>query len=215
MSEYTQARSRCAWGAGGRGRGHGGRGRGRSGPRGPADQNQSLGDGVPILRFGPDNNFSKFRERLARAAMETYGDLGRLIEDDQYYEPVAPNLANYNLEDDDHGVHLSDYKEARRLYLKEVVEMKRNWPNLYTMMLGKLSLESLEEIKRCADYVVFHKAKDPLKLWMAIKGTHLVGAVSLVDAVVSKNARDAYSQCRQGAYESIISFKERYVHRSL
>jgi ribosomal protein L15 len=38
-----------------------------------------VGDGVPLLRYGPDNNYAKFKERLSRAAIEKYVDLGRLV----------------------------------------------------------------------------------------------------------------------------------------
>jgi hypothetical protein len=49
-----------------------------------------VGDGVPVLRYGPDNNFAKFKEKLSRAAIEKYGDLGRLVETGEYFEPPEP-----------------------------------------------------------------------------------------------------------------------------
>lgn len=37
-----------------------------------------------MVQYGPDNSFSKFKEKLSRAAIETYGDLGRLRETAEY-----------------------------------------------------------------------------------------------------------------------------------
>ena len=42
---------------------------------------------VPLLKFGSGNNWLKFRERISTACLEKYGNLGRLIELDAYYEP--------------------------------------------------------------------------------------------------------------------------------
>jgi hypothetical protein len=35
---------------------------------------------VPTLKYGTDNNFPLFKRNASMAAMEKYGDLGRLIE---------------------------------------------------------------------------------------------------------------------------------------
>jgi hypothetical protein len=210
MSEHNKSRSERARGAEGRGRGHGGRGRGRSGFRGPAEQNQSLGDVVPTLRFGPDNNFSKFKEKLARAAMERYGDLSRLIETDEYFEPDKPNVDDYDLADDEYGINVAEYKDALKEYRRAVNDMKNNRSKLYAMIEGKLSVESLDEVKRHENYETFHIEKDPLELWKAVKEIHLVSTTCNVEGVVKKTARDSYNRCHQGAYESIISYKERF-----
>jgi hypothetical protein len=61
------------------GRGHHGGGRSSRQRAGPAPKSVPS-DGVPILRYGPDNNYAKFKEKLSTAAIEKYGDLGRLIE---------------------------------------------------------------------------------------------------------------------------------------
>ena len=40
-----------------------------------------------MLTFGAGTNFAVFQEALSVAFLEKYGDVGRLIEDDAYYEP--------------------------------------------------------------------------------------------------------------------------------
>jgi hypothetical protein len=51
---------------------------------------------IPILRYGLNNNFSKFKETLSYQAMKQFGDLGRLIELGTYYEPIPPDLDDYD-----------------------------------------------------------------------------------------------------------------------
>jgi hypothetical protein len=88
--------------------------------------------------------------------------------------------------------------------------MKHDRPKLYALIWGKLSTESVDEIKRHEDYVEFATEKDPLALWLAIQETHQVATSSKVAAVVKKASRDAYLRCKQGAFESIIAYKERF-----
>ncbi len=40
---------------------------------------------IPILRFGPNNNFAKFKEALVNKALREYDDLGRLTEAGEYF----------------------------------------------------------------------------------------------------------------------------------
>jgi hypothetical protein len=35
---------------------------------------------IPVLRYGPANNFSKFKEAMSKATLKNYGNLGRLIQ---------------------------------------------------------------------------------------------------------------------------------------
>jgi hypothetical protein len=42
--------------------------------------------GIPILKFGKNNNFYKFRAALSNEATERYGNLGKLIDLEKYYD---------------------------------------------------------------------------------------------------------------------------------
>jgi hypothetical protein len=46
--------------------------------------------------------------------------------------------------------------------------MEDDKPKLYAYILGKLSVESLDEVKRHEYYEDFNRAKDPFMLWLAI-----------------------------------------------
>ena len=169
-----------------------------------------VGDGVPILLYGPENNFSKFKEKLARAAIEKFGDLGRLIETAEYFKPPQPDIESYDLANDPHGVNVADYREARKERRRKLTQMEDDKPKLYAMILGRLSVESIDELKRHQAYDKFNRTKDPLMLWLAITLLHQVASVSKVASVVKKAARDNYGSMRQGQFETIIPFKERF-----
>ena len=53
----------------------------------PRKKKLSADENVPMLTFGQATNFAEFQEALSTACLEKYGDLGRLIEDDEYYKP--------------------------------------------------------------------------------------------------------------------------------
>ena len=90
-----------------------------------------VGDGVPVLRYGPDNNFSKFKEKLSTAVIEKYGDLGRLVETGEYYEPPEPDISDFDLDNDPYGVNAADFKDQKREYRKKMDEMESNKSKLY------------------------------------------------------------------------------------
>jgi hypothetical protein len=50
-------------------------------------------EAIPILKYGPSNNFAKFKEAISKAALKQYGDLGNLIHQGSYYVPPEPNRA--------------------------------------------------------------------------------------------------------------------------
>jgi len=48
------------------------------------------------LRYGPNNNFAKFKEAMSKAALKNYGNLGRLIQlDGRYYQPTRLDCNDY------------------------------------------------------------------------------------------------------------------------
>ena len=78
------------------------------------------------------------------------------------------------------------------------------------MILGKLSQESHDEIKRHENYELMNGNKDPLTLWKAIKELHMVSTTSRVESVIKASSRYNYASCKQGAFENIITYKERF-----
>jgi hypothetical protein len=192
--------------------------RGRSGPGnkgGPKTSIKSLNsdEAVPMLKYGPYNNFIVFKERLKTACMEKYGDLARLIELEMYWEPDPID------KDQDYPTASSDefVKAALIHAIKErattIAKMRVNRASMYAYIMSKLSKESLDELKRHDLYAEIDEKVDPLLLWKAIKELHMVATSSKVTQVVKRKAREEYQSCKQGAFESLVDFKARFDSR--
>ena len=41
-------------------------------------------EAIPILKYGPSNNFAKFKEAMSKAALKQYGNLGKLPHQGSY-----------------------------------------------------------------------------------------------------------------------------------
>jgi hypothetical protein len=177
-----------------------------SGPRTGATSLQPI-DKVPTLRYGPDNNFLRFKEALSTAAVEKYGALRKLIELGGAWKKQPPDPAKYNLSEDPHGVNLDAYRQDCKDYRKMLTKHSENEPKLYATIYGKLSVESLDEVKRHPNFADFNRNKDPLEFWLAITE---VPTQSKIQGLVKKVARDTYNATAQGAYETIIIYKQRF-----
>ena len=108
--------------------------------------------------------------------------------------------------------------EMKKIYLIELhknraklmAKMESDRTAFYAFMIDHLSRESLDEVKKDDKYDVFFKARDPLGLWLAIKRTHKIGSDSGVSVIKKSDARLKYANAKQGSYESITAYKERF-----
>jgi hypothetical protein len=61
---------------------------------------------IPVLRYDPANNFSKFNETMYKAALKNYGNLGWRIQlEGHYYQLSYPDRDDYNLSNDPSGLN--------------------------------------------------------------------------------------------------------------
>ena len=158
--------------------------------RGSASNSASTS--VPILRYGANTNLATFKQKLVAEGMERYGDLARLIELDP------------------HGFNAEDMKDARKARAKLINEMKANRTAFYAFIYNHLSNESIDAIKLTPEYDKINSTKDPLLLWLAVKETHKSATSSNVEAVVRAETRKKYQDAKQGPFESIVGYKERF-----
>ena len=167
---------------------------------------------IPVLKYGPGNNFSKFKEAISNVALKEYGALGKLIKQGSYVkiEPKEPDEKTYKLASDPYGVNKERYLEHCIEYRKELSKMRENRPKLYGLIMQYLSDESKDEIKRQEKYEEIEKAADPEGLWKLVEETHKINSISKVVAVTKLATRSTYCSMRQGAYESIITYKKRF-----
>lgn len=180
--------------------------------RSPRESNAQLSaiDKVPILRYGPESNFLRFKEAMSVAALERYGALGKLIELGSGYVKPPPNIEDYDLQDDPYGLKIEEYKADVKEYKRMMAEHEMNAPKLYATICNKLSAESMDEVRRHEAYEEFNREKDPVALWAAITELHQVPTTSKITAYVKKAARDEYHSIKQGPFESIVIYKQRF-----
>jgi hypothetical protein len=164
---------------------------------------------IPILRFGPGNNFHKFKEALSKAALREFGLAGKLIDLEKRFEPPVPTRADFFLT----GVAVDDetlYQEAVKGWTKIKLDLSMKEPMLYAMIWQYLSPKSVDEIKHDEDYKTFSDENDPEGLWLAIIKTHKVSTVNRVKGVMKRSSRRQYQSIKQGGYKSLISYRERF-----
>mmetsp|Transcript_13264 Transcript_13264/g.19025 ORF Transcript_13264/g.19025 Transcript_13264/m.19025 type:complete len:209 (-) Transcript_13264:18-644(-) len=91
---------------------------------------------IPVLKYGPANNFTKFKEALSKKALKKYGNLGKLIKLGKYYEPEEPNIADYELDpvNDIMGINRANDMEDMKEYRKELMRMRNDRPKLYALI---------------------------------------------------------------------------------
>jgi len=168
-------------------------------------------EAIPVLKYGPSNNYTVFKEALANVALKEYGALGKLIKQgEEYREPKEPDVDEYDLDDDQYGINKARYIEDLKDYRKEINEYKRDRPKLYGLIIQYLSEESLDEVKRQDNWEAIDENADPVGLWKLVETTHKVNTISKVATVTKLAARTTYKNMRQGGFERIIAYKERF-----
>jgi hypothetical protein len=109
-------------------------------------------------------------------------------------------------EEQDEKMNLERFREHQ----KKLTKMEEDRPKLYGLMMKHMSVESKDEVTQEPDYDVWHAEKDPEKLWQAIVKTHKVDCVSNVTAVKELTSRKAYQNIKQGPFESLAQYSERF-----
>jgi hypothetical protein len=93
---------------------------------------------------------------------------------------------------------------------KEIKAMEKDRPKLYALILLYISDKSLEEVKHSDDWDPIKQETDPAMLWDIIESTHKMNTISKVESAMKMAARTTYQQMRQGMYENIITYKDRF-----
>jgi hypothetical protein len=102
------------------------------------EQKKKDAEAIPILKYGPSNNFAKFKEAISKAALKQYGDLGRLIRQGSYYIPPEPNRATYGPFDtanDPDGLKKATYLEAMKHHQKKLASMEDDRARPFAMIM--------------------------------------------------------------------------------
>jgi hypothetical protein len=175
----------------------------------PTELKRKDPEAIPVLKYGPSNNFTKFRDALSKAALKEFGPIGKLIKQEKLEMPEEPDRAEYNFADPD-GLDRAIYLEELKKYNRRLEEYEKNAPKLFWLILQYLSDESLEAVKKDEGWDDIEAEADPEGLWKLVVQKHKVHSASEVGKIVKLSARQLYKTMRQGDFESIISYKERF-----
>jgi len=142
---------------------------------------------VPVLKFGPGNNFMRFKEALSKKALEKYGRLGKLINMGKFDDLEEPDRTFVDLSDE---FEKADYLDAMKTYRKMKLDREEKEPQLYALILKYLSEESLEAVQKHQDWADIEANVDPVHLWRIVEDKHRVHSTSKVAAIVKLEARN-------------------------
>jgi hypothetical protein len=138
--------------------------------------------------------------------------LGKLILKGKIENPVEPDKEDFDLNDEFDKVA---YLEELKLYRKLKNKQKEKKPKLYATILKYLSEKSLEVVRKAKDWDEVEEDVDPERLWEIIVDKHQVHSMSQVAAIVKLEARNQLQNLRQGGFESMISYKQRYSNTTI
>jgi len=162
-------------------------------------------DAVLILKFGPGNNFMRFKEALSKRALEKHGRLGKLINMGKFDDLEEPDRTFVDLSDEFEKV---EYLDAMKTYRKLKLDREEKEPQLYALILKYLSEERLEAVQKHQDWANIEANVDPMHLWKIVEGKHRVHSTSEVAAIVKLEAQNQLKNLKKGAFESIITYKK-------
>ena len=81
---------------------------------------------------------------------------------------------------------------------------------MYSYIISKLSKESLDELKHHEDHDLISENLSLKGLWVVLGEIHALNISSGNQVVLKKEAFNAFATCRQGHFESLADFKERF-----
>ncbi len=93
---------------------------------------------------------------------------------------------------------------------KKLVNMQDDRAKLFAMIMMYLSKESLDAVKKEPTWTKIEDEADAEGLWKLVEQKQKVHSASKVKEITKLTARANYQMIRQGGYETIIAYKERF-----
>ena len=115
---------------------------------------------VPTLTW-EKNNFYEFKKKITYYSKEKFGMIGHMFEIDKYKYPPEVDISKYNPTNDPHGLILKDLEGQMADRRKEIKEIDKLKPNLYGLIEGRLSSESLNIVMADKTYEKAKEEQDP------------------------------------------------------
>ena len=186
-----------------------------AGVAGSAQQESNHEPGLPILTYAEgrgeiQTNFLECKEKWSVYLKRTYGNAGRLLELGKHYEPEAvPPLKLSGLTDTQKEMELDIHKEAIKMRMRDIHDLRKDYPRIYAFLYGHMSTESRAKVKTVSNWADIERDNDEAALWKAMTETHMA-AVSGSAGSDKSRVRDAYYETRQHPNESVADLKKKF-----
>jgi hypothetical protein len=173
---------------------------------------------IPTLQFAGSerisSNFYQFAEALHTACSINYGSIARLIKINDWPSvplPIKPHPEDVEYDDDEYEQLVEDWKESRKLAIRENIKIRSYAPQMFSKIMMHLSEESKAAVKESVDWEDIEINEDPVRLWNRVRETHL--ATSSANTELDKlRARNLYAKLYQSKNEPLVKFKERTLN---
>jgi hypothetical protein len=170
---------------------------------------------IPMLRYGPGNNYFRFMEACKSRAGSKFGDLARIFDDlsADYWEPpvlVAPTAAETAEDvDPNHYVRIL-HIEKMKLRARKIDSMENNRTALFEMIMANICQESRAKVEQALDWEEIQTQRDPLRTLRQIHATHASGQIFSGDTSRAA-AMLKFSKLQMTNNEHISSFYKRFL----
>jgi hypothetical protein len=156
----------------------------------------------------------RFTEALSNKALLDFGSFGKLINQGYIILPDQSDKESHDLDDEPDELNKLDYLKDMKAYWREIADFQRDKhkPKLYALILQHLSDESLEAVQKEAGWPAVEQDTNQEALWQLLELKHKIHSASEVEVVVELVARPQLATTKQGAFEPIIVFKQRYTN---
>ena len=163
---------------------------------------------LPILQYGPTNNFLDFKRELVTHVQRNYGDLYLAITTLTY--PTYDFELGDEFEDIDEELKAVLKRKEAELILARKDKLRQNKIVLYALIWGQMSTTSCHKVQEDALFEAAETMMDPIALWEIVEKTHST-AVSGIAECDKQVARATFGLCRQRPNgESVAEFKRRF-----
>jgi hypothetical protein len=138
-------------------------------------------------------------------------DVVSIIDSGDINHPAVIDPADYELDDDSHGIKLHTLKADITNRLKVVQSITMDEPKMRALLWKYMSRESTEAVLKHADYDMDARQNCPQQLYASAKATHPVGGVANDQQSRKALSRRIYKSMKQGAMETIAEYKARFT----
>jgi hypothetical protein len=166
------------------------------------------------LNYRNVEDFVRNRRFASQHVGEKWGECGVIIdsgEDHDFAAPLRPPQANWDDPVDGPVVQMQ-YRAEYGSYIKQKADYDSHKPKVYAYLWGKCTLAMQNVIRIDADFPLYERSKDPIRLWLRIVDISMNGTGAPEnEAKRHESARYEFDKIAQKPNETVGEFYQRYL----